>query len=269
MPEESQYTIEIVDLALDVIEGLLAAEGEPQSASQLARRLGINRTRAFRILKTLERRGYVQSIHPTQSYLLGFKFLELAQGVREQVNIYNIAKPVLEELAKESGDSAVLVLLLGDYAVCVERSQGDHVLQVEDPIGRPLPLHIGACPKILLAHMPEQDRERIIREMELTPFTPNTITDRHELRRRLEEIRVQGYSVDAEDFEVGVYATGAPVRDHSSRVVAGVTVTTPAIRYTPQRGQELISMVVCAANRISAQLGWVEDQSNGSSFPAT
>jgi DNA-binding IclR family transcriptional regulator len=129
---------------------------------------------------------------------------------------------------------------------------------VEDPIGRPLPLHIGASPKILLAHLPAEERKRIIQHMELVRFTPNTITDRCELDRRLAEIRTQGYAVDEEDFEIGVYATGAPVRDHSGCVVAGVTVTTPAVRYTPQRRQELITMVVQAASRISGQMGWAE-----------
>jgi DNA-binding IclR family transcriptional regulator len=253
-----QYTIELLDVALDVIEGLSGVGGEPLRASELSRKLDLNRTRVFRILKTLERRGYVQADHPNQGYRLGLKLLWLGEQVRQQLDLYRVAKPVLRELARDTGDTAVLVVLHGHSAVCVDRFQGENILQAEDPIGQPLPLHIGASPKILLAHLPQEQRERIIEGMELNPFTPNTITDRQELCRRLDEIRAQGYAVDEEDFELGVYATGAPVRDHSGRVVAGVTVTTPTIRYNPQRGQDLIALVVAAAKRLSAQLGWVE-----------
>jgi IclR family KDG regulon transcriptional repressor len=135
--------------------------------------------------------------------------------------------------------------------VYVDRFQGDHIPQVEDAVGRPLTLHVGASPKILLAHLPAEERERIVQQMELKPFTSNTIKDWRELDRRSAEIRTHGYAVDEEDFEIGVYATGAPVRDHNGCVVAGVTVTTPAVRYTPQRRQERIASVVQAANRIS------------------
>ncbi len=261
MSDEGQYRIEILDVAIDVIECLLAAGEEHQGTSEIARKLGINRSRTFRILKTLEQRGYVEADHQTQGYQLGVRFLELGERVRRQVHILRVAQPILRKLAQESGDSVVLVVLYGDNAVCVDRSQGHHMLQAEDPIGEPLPLHIGASPKILLAHLPEQKRERIIQEIELTRFTTETITDRDELRRRLEQIRSQGYAVDEGDLEVGVCAVGAPVRDHTGRVAAGVTVTLPETRYNPQHREELIVMVVEAANRISTQLGWTVNQS--------
>ncbi len=256
MPGGDPYTIEVLDVALSVVEQMLAAGGQPQRASRLARQLGVHRTRVFRILKTLERRGYVEADPEGRGYRLGLKFLEIGAQVRERLNLRRAAEPILMDLARRTGDVAHLLVLYGHSAVCIDRYQGDHMLQVAAPIGKPIPLHVGASPKILLAHLPEPERERILEEIELTPFTPNTITDRDELRRCLEEIRAQGYAVDEEDFEIGVYAVGAPVRDHSGRVVAGVTVTTPESRYSPQRRRQLIEMVVDAAGQISARLGW-------------
>lgn len=257
MLDQDRYTIGILDVTLDVIECLLTAGEEPQRPSELARQLGINRSRAFRILKNLERRGYVEADPQTHGYLLGLKFLEIGTRVRQRLDVRRVAEPVLIELAQNTGDVAHLLVLYGHSAVCIDRYQGNHMLQVAAPIGQLLPLHIGACPKILLAHLPDQKRERIIQEIELTPFTPNTITDRDKLRRRLEKIRTQGYEVDEEDFEIGVCAIGAPVCDHSGRLVAGITVTTPDVRYNPERREQLIELVVDAAQRISASLGYL------------
>src|SRR3972149_3695501 len=237
MDQRNPYTIDVLDVALDVLERLLA-EKDPQKTSKLARDLGTNRTRILRILKTLEERGFVQSDALTREFRLGLRFLEFAEHVREQVDIYQVAKPVLKDLARDTGDTAVLVVLLGTKAVVIHGFQGDTILQAGAPIGQPLPLHVGASPKILLAHLPEVDRERIIDEMDMPSYTPKTITNRKALRRHLEEIRGLGYAVDEGDLEVGVCATGAPVRDYTGRVVAGVTLITPAIRYTPDRRRD-------------------------------
>jgi DNA-binding IclR family transcriptional regulator len=252
---KGQYTIEVLDVALDVLELLVTTEGRSLRPSEIAHQLGINRSRAFRILKTLERRTYVTFDPETKSYRLGFKCLQIGERVREQLDLRHMAEPVLRELAETTGDVALLVVRYGDATIDIASYRGHHVLQATVPIGQPFPFHIGASNKILLAYLPEPERERIIQEMELTPFTEKTITDRDELRRCLEEIRTQGYALDEEGFEVGVYAIGAPVRDYSGRVVAGVTVTTPQSRYSPQRREELIEMVVQAADRISARLG--------------
>jgi DNA-binding IclR family transcriptional regulator len=158
------------------------------------------------------------------------------------------------KLARQTGDTAVLVVLDGDKAVDVASYQGDNVLQAQTRIGERNPLNIGASNKILLAYLPEPKRERIINEMELTQYTDKTITCRDKLRERLAEIRSQGYAVDGESYEVGVYAIGAPVRDHTGRVIAGVTVTTPRSRYSSQREVMLVRMVVDAANQISSRL---------------
>ena len=90
--------------------------------------------------------------------------------------------------------------------------------------------------------------------MTLTPYTPNTIVDRDELRQVLKKIQKQGYAVDEEDFEIGVSAVGAPVRDHTGKVIAGITVTTPTTRFNTQRKDDLIQLVINVSNRISTCL---------------
>jgi IclR family transcriptional regulator, KDG regulon repressor len=255
MQERDPYVIDIVDVALDVIE-CLNDESKSYGASELARKLGINRTRVFRILKTLGQRGYVDYDPDTQAYRLGVKFLHIGESVRERLDLRREAEPVLMELARQTGDSAHLLILQAEHAVTIDRRQGENRLQVASPIGQSLPLYAGASPKILLAYLPAAEQERIIDSMEFESFTENTIKDAAQLRRCLERIRRKGYVVDEQDYERGVYAIGAPVRDHGGRVVAGISVTTPETRYSAARRQELIALVMEAAGKLSEKLGY-------------
>jgi IclR family KDG regulon transcriptional repressor len=255
MPEENDYRIAILDVTLDLMETLLAS-GRPMGASEVARAVGITRTRAFRILKSLHARGYVEFDTETEGYRLGLKLLEMGEGVREQLDLRRVAAPFLKELARKTGDVAHMLVRRGDVAVCIERYQGSHSLQGAAPIGMPLPLHVGASPKLLLAYLEKPEREALIATLHLEPLTPNTITDRDTLRRHLKEIRAQGYSIDQEDMEIGINAVGAPVRGHTGQVVAGVTVTTPVARWSDARKQTLIDLAIETAEAISAKLGY-------------
>jgi DNA-binding IclR family transcriptional regulator len=203
----------------------------------------------------LENRGYVEYNPENEGYRLGIKFLHIGGNVRERLDLRREAEPLLVELARQTGDSAHLLIIQGDRAVTIDRRQGENRLQVASPIGQTLPLYVGASPKILLAYMPETERERIIHSIKFKSFTKNTITSSNELRRSLEKIREQGYAVDEEDYERGVYAVGAPVRDDKGSIVAGISITTPGFRYSPKRKLELIDMVVEAAHKLSERLG--------------
>ncbi len=255
MRHQDPYVIDIVGVALDVIE-CLNGESRAYGASDLARRLGINRTRVFRILKTLEARGYVDFDPNTQAYRLGVKFLQIGENVRERLDLRREAEPVLVELARQTGDSAHLLILRGDRAVTIDRRQGENRLQVASPIGQSLPLYAGASPKILLAYLSEAEQDRIIRSTEFEAFTDNTIRNADQLRRCLKAIRREGYVVDEEDYERGVYAIGAPVRDDTGRVIAGISLTTPETRYSPGRRKELIALVIEAGRKLSEKLGY-------------
>ena len=256
MLEKDSYVIDIIDVALDVIEHI-NDDSKVYRASDIARALGKNRTRVFRILKTLEMRGYVDYNADTQGYRLGVKFLQIGENVRERLDLRREAETILVELSRKTGDSAHLLILQGTRAVTIDRRQGDNRLQVASPIGQSLPLYVGASPKILLAYLPDEERERIVKGIELERFTDNTIADLNELREYLTIIRQQGYAVDEEDYEQGVYAIGVPVFDFTGRVIAGITITTPGSRYSTQRKQELIDLVVEAGKRLSEKLGYV------------
>ena len=259
MIDNGRYVIDVLDITLNVIDMMAFSEQESFSPAALARKFNINRSRMFRILKTLERRNYVEYSPKTETYRLGIKILVLSENIRNRLSLRHEAEEVLKTMAAETGDAAHLVVLNGKSAIIVDLYLGDNNLQVATPIGQIMPLHVGASPKLLLAYLPSKERERILAHIELTQYTPNTITNLSTFRQTLNEIRRSGYSIDDQEFEIGVYAFAAPVYDHSGNIIAGVTITTPAARYTPERREKLIQTVVAAGNQLSRRLGYQFD----------
>ncbi len=256
MQATDQYAIDILDVTIDVIECMLAAGKEYLKPSLIASNLGINRTRVFRILKTLERRGYVEVDPISQGYRLGLRFLYVAKGILDNVNLRQEAGQVLKELAGLTGEPVSLLVISGLSAICIDNYPGEYLLQIATPVGQTVPLHTGASPKLLLAYLPLTEREKIIKSLPFTKFTNNTITSMEELRRVLNQILRQGYAVDDQEFEQGAYAVAAPVRDYSGRVIAGLTVTKPEVRFGPEQRETLICQVIEAAARLSRMLGY-------------
>lgn len=252
---DGRYTIEVVAVALEVMDHLVVHAGNPQRPSDVARDLGINRTRAFRILKTLEQKEYALVDPETGRWQLSLKCLEIGERLREKYDIRQIAAPFVTNLARQTGEMVEIVMLYDDEAVIIDGRRGGHRLQVTSAIGLRFPLHVGASPKLLLAHLPREERERRLDSMQLPPFTLKTIVDKGELRRRLEEIQAQGFSIDEGEYEEDIRAVAAPIRDHKGQVVAGVTVSLPATRFHRQRRIELIRLVVDTAAQINARHG--------------
>lgn len=256
MANNDRYSIAILDVTLDVIEKMAHSEEEFHTPASLARKLNINRSRLFRILKTLEQRGYVDQDPATGNYRLGLNFLSLSQHIQEHLSIRREAGSLLSELADGSGDCVHFLILSGDTAVVVDRYIGENSLQATQPIGKPIPLHTGAAPKLLLAFMPAGERENVLKRISLDRFTDHTITEIDQLRTELDQIRNSGVSIDHEEFEPGVFAYGVPVFDFTGNVIASISIAIPVSRNQPERCEIIIQMLTSTARELSFRLGY-------------
>lgn len=253
MAQSGRYRIEVLAVALDVLDYLTLHAGEPQRPTDIARALGIDRTRTYRILRTLEEKEFTTANPQTGRWQLSLKWLEIGELIRDKYDVRLVAIPYVTELAQRTGDWVEIVTLDRDSAVIIDGRRGGRRLQVTSGIGQRFPLHVGASPKLLLAFLPKEEQERLLQSVNLTPYTLKTITDKGELRRRLEEIRARGYAVDQGEYEDDICAIGAPIRDHTGQVIAGITVAMPTTRCNRRRRQEVTAMVVDAANGITAR----------------
>jgi DNA-binding IclR family transcriptional regulator len=242
-----------VSRALALLDSFSAEEPE-LSLSELARRSGTHKSSAFRLLSTLETRGFVEKVPSGRGYRLGWKLVELAGRLLARRGLRELAAPLMEELAEDSGEIVHLSVLDGGEILYLDKRGRSQPLTVSTSIGGRSPAHASAMGKVLLAGLPAGEAGRLLGGRPLRRFTPTTITDRRQLERELEAIRRQGYAVDNEETFPGIRCVAAPLRDRAGRVVAALSVTAPTQRMGARRQAEIRQWVTDTAARISERI---------------
>lgn len=246
-------SIQSVERAVAVLK--LFGESEPElGVSELARRLQLHKSTVSRLLSTLEAGGFVKQDARSGRYRLGLQLATLAGLALTQYELRDVARPLLQELAIETGETTTVSVIDGMEAVNIDQVLAPQPVKHLGWIGRRLPLHCTAAGKPLLAHLPSSTVERYLTRP-LASYTARTVTSPELLRRELERIRAQGFAVGQEEYEADLSAVGSAVRDHRGDVVASITVSGPSFRLSPHRLVQLGNTVRQAAERISAQLG--------------
>lgn len=249
-----QTSIQVLDRMARLLDAM-ARYAEPASLKFLSTDTGLHPSTAHRILSALAEHGYVERIEPA-GWQLGAKLLQLGHRVRTGQDVRREARPVMDWLRDEIGESINLTLRSGDEVIYVERATPARAIRVEQVIGARAPLHVTAVGKLWLAEDGVGGIEAYARRTGLPRFTPNTIVETAELLRHVQQAAARGYALDDEEAEAGVGCIGALIRDASGRVVAGLSVSAPIERRRP----EWIPLVLDASLRISRRLGYDGDQ---------
>lgn len=242
--------------AIRILE-LVAEHPGQLGVTELGRRLGVHKATASRLVSTLTGGALLERDQATDKYRPGFGLVRLATTALADLDLVRQARPVLERLAEDTQETVNLAVLDGHEVVNIDQVAGSHAVLNVNWVGKRTPLHCTSNGKILLAHLPGPERDRILAEpLELR--TPRTIGDADVLRTQLRQARRQGYAHTVEELEVGLNAVAGPVRGPGGEVVAAVSVAGPAYRVTAVRIPELAGTVVEAATEISRRMGHAE-----------
>jgi DNA-binding IclR family transcriptional regulator len=199
----------------------IAESPEPQTAPDLAERCGLNRSTAWRILTTLEDGGLVDRDPATNRYSIGHAITRLAAAGADALP--RAARPRLEELSRQTGETVSLAVPRGLQLVYVDQVQAPHVMAA-DWLGRAVPLHATSTGKALLAWLPQDELEAALTEHPLTGYTDSTITDRTKLQHELDRVRRKGYAISRGELETALWGVSAPMLDRRERALAVVSV---------------------------------------------
>jgi DNA-binding IclR family transcriptional regulator len=254
-PAARQRTVQSIARALRLLDALADSRGEIGVVG-LSQRVALHTSTVHRLLATLAAQGYVRQNPDTGRYALGPKAIRLAEAYLGQLDLRRVARPFLERLTQETGETANLVIQDGRAALYLDKVESPRSLRIFSHIGRRAPLHCTAVGKVLLANAPPSQVDRLLGEGPLERLTKRTITSITQLRRELSTVRVRGYAVDREECEEGGHCIAVAVRNATGEAVAAVGISSPSVRMSARRIQKLVPAVVRAGREISERLGF-------------
>ena len=254
---KTQYAAPAVDRTLDIVEFLSDNQGS-FGINELARRLAIPVNGAYRVLKRLEERGYVECDPSTQGFRLSSKLFTLGMKLHSSFDLRKVSRPYLEALADEAGETVQIHIPKGGMMLVLDCvfPRKPYYLHVEP--GSLLLWHADAFGKAVFAFTPEGSDERL-RKLELKLLTDRTLTDWRLLRDELEEVRVTGFAYDREEYTRGICCVGSPVFGASGEVLAGIGVTGLASRPWEGGERKLKASILNCASAISCAIGYDGD----------
>ena len=224
--------------------------------SEVAGIAGMPAATARRCLLTLEELGYVT--RNGRQFVLRPKVLELGAAYLESMDIEHLTKTHLEELARQTGDSAALTVLDGNDIVYVARTSVRTLVRLEAHVGSRFPAHVTSMGRVLLAGLSTERLDAYFRTQQFTALTDRTVTDPKKVRQLVEECRRTGYSAVEDELAYGVVAVAVPVHDQAGRVVAALNTSSHSRRISKVKlVRERLAMLREASRQISAELARV------------
>ena len=241
--------------AFKIIE-YLAEETNGAALKSISKDLNIDSATAYRYLSSLRDLGYVQQNQKNLNYQLTTKFTWIASLVLDHIQIRALAHHKLEELASIANETVHLCVLDGTEITYIDKIDSNQPVKMRSGIGRRGRVHSTGVGKVMLAFLPEKERENLLPKLNLSSLTPNTITDPIKLCLELDRIRQRGYSIDDQEDEVGIRCVGAPIFDHNGYVIAAISITGWTITMTTDRLVDLSATLLKTSLDISAELGY-------------
>lgn len=246
--------VQAVEHAMDVLAAM-AATGRPTGVSDIARHTGLSKASVHHILATLESRKFVMREPETNLYRLGWALYELGSTVVRNIDISRVARPFLDRLAEQTGESVLLGILDEDAVLYLDRGEAPNGLRMAANAGRRGPLHATASGKVLLAFADDHDLFRRIVDSPLRALTRTTITDPSVLRHEIAEVRQTGYATCWQETEVGLSSLAVAIRDYTGAVAGSIALAGPATRLTTRTLQAHLVPLQAAAHQIEVHLG--------------
>ena len=250
----NRYRVETATRTIELL-ALLADKGAPVRLKDLTAELGWNKTTVFRLVRTLQEVGAVRQESP-HGFVLGPIMITIGQAAIHSLELASVARPHLERLHNDTGETVNLAVLDRDGILIVDRVESRQILGLHLRPGSTLPAYCTSVGFVLLAWRPAEEVQALLHDTRFDPRGPKTVSSMEALLERLQQVRVQGYAINDEELAAGHRAAAAPIRDHTGNVVAAINLSVTAARRTRRElVRQLIPALRATAYHISSELG--------------
>lgn len=253
---KSPYQIQVLDRALALLD-TLSHRGPDLALGEISQSLKLHKSTAHRLIMVLERHRLLERNSRTGRYRLGLKLFELGTKAASQLDLREQARPFLERVVLETGETVHLCIYDDGEVVYVDKVEPARSVRLASSVGRRNPAFCTAVGKAIMAFLPEAQVEDAVQKHGLQPLTSKTVSTLTELKTELERIRERGYALDDEENEEGVSCVGAVVRGFDGEAVAAISVSGPSFRLGKEKVAMIARSVIAAAKGLSKELGFV------------
>ncbi|MHC1719874.1 MAG: IclR family transcriptional regulator [Clostridiaceae bacterium] len=254
-------TIQSVERAIEILE-LLCNSNTEMKLTDIAKKLELNKTTVFHLIKTLELHGLVRQDPGSQSYSAGLKVLKLGTMVSENISLRRIAFPYMRELNGKYNETVHLTELTSDSngyeGICVDKIDSTQSLMISSKVGRSFPLYCTASGKLFLSGFSDDKLVYYKKSCPLIKHTHNTITSWDKINEELDLIRKNKCSYDDEEFDLGVFCIAAPIYDYNKEIAAVLSISIPLTRKTDDYIKKIARDLKDSTGRISLNSGYHE-----------
>ncbi|MFM5715992.1 DNA-binding transcriptional regulator KdgR [Aeromonas allosaccharophila] len=238
--------------------GILQALSEQKDigVTELSQRIMMSKSTVYRFLQTMKTLGYVNQEGETDKYTLSLKLFELGGRALEHQDLIQIADVQMHRLGKLTKETLHLGALDENSVVYLHKIDSEYNLRMYSRIGRRCPLYSTALGKVMMAWLPEEEVRSMLAGVTFERFTEHTLANVDALLAELAQVRGQGYAEDNEENENGLRCFGVPIYNRMGRIITGLSLSLPIVRFEESKRAELVSLLHEAAARISAELGY-------------
>jgi IclR family transcriptional regulator, KDG regulon repressor len=244
-----------IDKTLSVLE-VISQNARGLSLADIVKSVGIPKTTAFRLLEILLAREYVAWNQDNEKYYIGIKAVEVGISGLIGQDVVDVSIPYLQELSTTVGETSFLAVYNSGDVVYLYKAEGTSSILTTARLGSRRPAYCTALGKVILANLPIEETDRIF-EKKLTKFTEKTVIDRIKLYEEFANIRINGYSVDDEGIECGLYCLAVPVYNFTGSVIAAISISGPIKRISENR-ERIVEELKSVGGMISRRLGYVK-----------
>lgn len=250
-----------VEKVFQIIEVMAENKGLMR-LQDISAKVGLPASTALRYLNTLQSFHYVIQDVDTLKYSLTLKFAHIGSLVSSQISIRDVARSYLVDLSKKCDESACLAVEENMEVIYIDVVDGpDSMLKTMQRIGKRAPLHTTGVGKLLLLNYDDKQIDMMISKKGLPATTEKTITNKKDLMKELSKVKLQGYALDDEECEMGARCIAAPIRDYTGNIIAGISISGPAIRMTWDKIEIIKEYIKDAAKEISKIMAYKDNKS--------
>lgn len=254
--ERDAGVLQSVDNALKIIDVLTSYH--EMGISEISRMLKIGKSTAYRLISSLKARGFVEQNTSNEKYCLSLKFSYIGSIVLKRLDLTSISHQYLERLTETYNETTHLAVLDGIHSIFIDKVNSPNVsIQMNSAVGSRMPAYCTGTGKLLLAYQSEEYVRKNLSNVNFEKYTYNTILDIDSLIEEFKKIRINGFSEDNEEKEIGLCCYAAPVKNNQGNIIAAVSISGPCARMKEKR-VDIINSIKQVGADISKAIGWFE-----------